>query len=32
VKVRTEDLFRGEPMTVVPVSRHPEDNEKELVQ
>jgi Ala-tRNA(Pro) deacylase len=32
VKIRTEDLFRGEPTTVVPVSRHPEDDEKELVQ
>jgi Ala-tRNA(Pro) deacylase len=32
VKIRTEDLFRGEPMTVVPVSRHPEDDEKELIQ
>lgn len=29
VKVRTEDLFRGEPMTVAPVSRHPEDTDKE---
>jgi Ala-tRNA(Pro) deacylase len=31
VKIRTEDLFRGEPVTVVPVSRHPEDDEKELI-
>ena len=32
VKVRTQDLFDGEPMTVVPLSRHPEETEKELIE
>jgi Ala-tRNA(Pro) deacylase len=32
VKVRTEDLFRGEPVTVTPLSRHPEEDEKELIE
>ena len=31
VKVRTEDLFRTEPMTVAPISRHPENEDKELL-
>jgi hypothetical protein len=32
VKIRTEDLFRGEPMTVAPLSRHPEEADKELIE
>jgi Ala-tRNA(Pro) deacylase len=32
VKMRTEDLFRGEPMTVAPLSRHPEDDDKDLIE
>ena len=32
VKVRTEDLFRGEPVTVAPLSRHPEEAEKDLIE
>lgn len=32
VKIRTEDLFRGEPVTVAPLSRHPEEADKELIE
>jgi Ala-tRNA(Pro) deacylase len=32
VKTRTEDLFRGEPVTVAPLSRHPEEADKELIE
>jgi Ala-tRNA(Pro) deacylase len=32
VKVRTEDLFRGEPVTVAPLSRHPEEDDKDLLE
>jgi Ala-tRNA(Pro) deacylase len=32
VKMQTEDLFRDEPVTIVPLSRHPEDGEKELIE
>lgn len=29
VKMRTEDLFGNQPVTVVPVSRHPEESDKD---
>lgn len=32
VKIRTEDLFRGEPVTVAPLSQHPEEADKELIE
>ncbi|MGH9004931.1 MAG: aminoacyl-tRNA deacylase, partial [Acidimicrobiia bacterium] len=32
VKIRTEDLFRGEPVTVAPLSRHPEEDDKEVIE
>lgn len=32
VKMRTEDLFRNEPATVVPVARHPEESDKEPIE
>jgi prolyl-tRNA editing enzyme YbaK/EbsC (Cys-tRNA(Pro) deacylase) len=32
VKIRTEDLFGGEPVTVAPLSRHPEEDDKELIE
>lgn len=32
VKIRTEDLFRDEPVTVAPLSRHPEEDDKELTE
>lgn len=28
IKVRSEDLFRGEPVTVVPLARHPDGDER----
>lgn len=31
VKMRTEDLFRNEPVTVVPLTRHPEEADKDLI-
>ena len=30
IKIRTDDLFSGEPVTITPLSRHPEDDDKEL--
>jgi prolyl-tRNA editing enzyme YbaK/EbsC (Cys-tRNA(Pro) deacylase) len=30
VKMRTEDLFRNEPVTVLPVTRHPEESDKDF--
>jgi len=32
VKIRTEDLFRGEPVTVAPLSRHREEGDKDFVE
>jgi Ala-tRNA(Pro) deacylase len=32
VKIRAEDLFRDEPVTLAPVSRHPEEDGKELLE
>jgi Ala-tRNA(Pro) deacylase len=32
VKIRTEDLLRGEPVTVAPLSRHPEEDDKEVIE
>jgi Ala-tRNA(Pro) deacylase len=32
VKIRTEDLFRDEPVTVAPLSRHLEEDDKELIE
>jgi Ala-tRNA(Pro) deacylase len=32
VKIRTQDLFQGEPVTQAPLSRHPEENDKELLE
>lgn len=32
VKIRTEDLFRDEPVTVAPLSRHAEEDDKELIE
>jgi len=30
IKIRTEDLFSGEPVTIAPLSRHPDEDDKEL--
>jgi Ala-tRNA(Pro) deacylase len=32
VKMRTEDLFRDEQLTIVPLSHHPENEDKDLIE